>query len=109
MLLLPTALTAWACCDPACTHTMPRLPVAGLCSSKGWYPVADNGLLSQPFVAVQDCTRRELMPDLTTDIWWTEDGRRLVVRVLMRSRDLKRTSQHIMMVQLGAPEYGFGI
>ena len=62
-------------------------------------------VLSQPFSAVQDRTRRELMPDLTTKIWWTEDGLRLVVRVLMRSRDLRRTSQHIMMLQLGAPEW----
>ena len=44
------------------------------------------------------------MPDLAIKIWWTEDGRRLVVRVLMRSRDFENTSQHIMMVQLGAPE-----
>ena len=62
-------------------------------------------VLSQPFVAVQDCTRQELMPDLTTKIWWTEDGRRLVVRVLMRSKDRMKTSQHIMMVQLGSPEW----
>ena len=52
----------------------------------------DRVVLCQPFVAVQDCTRRELMPDLTTKIWWTEDGCRLVVRVLMRSKDFRRTS-----------------
>ena len=62
-------------------------------------------VLSQPFMAVQDRTRRKVMPDLTTKIWWTEDGRRLVVRVLMRSRDHKTSSQHILLVQLGAPEW----
>ena len=66
-----------------------------------------NVVITTSYLSPALLSRRELMPDLTTKIWWTEDGRRLVVRVLMRSRDLRRTSQHIMMLQLGAPEWVF--
>ena len=61
-------------------------------------------VLSQPFMAVQDCKTRELMPDLDTKIWWSEDGCCLVVKAMMSNIDMELISQHIMMMQLGAPE-----
>ena len=46
------------------------------------------------------------MPELDPRICWNKDGRRLVMRVIMCSRDNTKKSQHIMMVQLGAPKWG---